>query len=217
MMRRDARGRFLRQQPTSQLDQAYHASRTAMLDCLHDGFVDAAGLRAMQTAMASTAPNRTAFGSDRYDELRGLLDEVEQLPVREPVFVRQPPVINHPPHAWHHTVPYPYRLGKWDGPWLFVLALFAGGFRSPCCGCSPRSSRSCVVWCGFRLNYHDLDILHRAFRRPARRQRPRPAMVNTMKTPVRVCAAAFRHPAGRGHHLLRDQKERQRHDYDLHR
>lgn len=46
---------------------------------------------------------------------------------REPVFVRHEPVINHPPEAWHHTVPYPYRF-KIDGPWLFVLALTAAGF-----------------------------------------------------------------------------------------
>ena len=55
---------------------------------------------------------------------------VEQLPVREPVFVRHPGVINHPPHAWHHHVPYPYRF-KIDGPWLFVFALFVGGFAFP--------------------------------------------------------------------------------------
>jgi hypothetical protein len=45
----------------------------------------------------------------------------------EPVFVKPPPVINHPPGAWHHVVPYPYRF-KIDGPWLFVLFLVAGGF-----------------------------------------------------------------------------------------
>ena len=46
----------------------------------------------------------------------------------EPVFVEQEPVINHPPEAWHYQVPYPYRLAKWDGAWLFVLLLAAGGF-----------------------------------------------------------------------------------------
>lgn len=47
--------------------------------------------------------------------------------VRRPkVFVRHPPVINHPPEKWHHTVPYPYRF-KIDGGWLFVLALAVGG------------------------------------------------------------------------------------------
>jgi hypothetical protein len=140
MMQRDARGRFLRQQGTAQLDQAYHASRQALRDCLNDGFVDAAGLHAMQTAMASTAPNKISFGADRFDELMGLLDEVEKLPVR------------HPPHAWHHTVPYPYTF-KWDGPWLFVLALFAGGFVYPALWVLAGfiALMRCVVWLSFRF------------------------------------------------------------------
>ena len=45
----------------------------------------------------------------------------------EPVFIEHPPVINHPPEKWHHQVPYPYRLAKWDGPWLFVLMLTCMG------------------------------------------------------------------------------------------
>jgi hypothetical protein len=44
----------------------------------------------------------------------------------EPVFVEHEPVINHPPEAWHHHVPYPYRF-KIDGGWLFIIALAAGG------------------------------------------------------------------------------------------
>jgi hypothetical protein len=43
----------------------------------------------------------------------------------EPVFVRHPPVINHPPEAWHHQVPYPYRF-KIDGGWIFIVLLAAG-------------------------------------------------------------------------------------------
>ena len=46
----------------------------------------------------------------------------------EPVFNAQEPVINHPPEAWRHSVPYPYQLARWDGPWIFVLFLVAGGF-----------------------------------------------------------------------------------------
>lgn len=50
---------------------------------------------------------------------------------REPVFVEQEPVISHEHRDemrhWNQ-VPYPYRLGKIDGAWLFVLFLFAGGF-----------------------------------------------------------------------------------------
>jgi hypothetical protein len=44
----------------------------------------------------------------------------------ESVFVKHPPVINHSREKWHHTVPYPYRF-KWDGPWIFVVMLAAGG------------------------------------------------------------------------------------------
>lgn len=44
----------------------------------------------------------------------------------QPVLVHHPPVINHPPEAWHHSVPYPYRF-KWDGGWIFIAMLAAGG------------------------------------------------------------------------------------------
>ena len=69
-----------------------------------------------------------------------------------PAFVEHVPVIHHPPEKWHHTVPYPYRF-KWDGPWLFVAFLFAGGFAF-----SPLwllagfiAFMRCVVWCSFRF------------------------------------------------------------------
>ena len=49
----------------------------------------------------------------------------------EPVFIEQEPVISHEHRnemrCWNR-VPYPYQLGKWDGPWIFVLFLVAGGF-----------------------------------------------------------------------------------------
>jgi hypothetical protein len=51
----------------------------------------------------------------------------KRAPRPEPVFVEHEPVVNHPPHAWHHHVPYPYQF-KWDGGWIFVLFLAAGGF-----------------------------------------------------------------------------------------
>jgi hypothetical protein len=70
----------------------------------------------------------------------------------EPVLVEHEPVVNHPLHAWHHTVPYPYRF-KWDGPWLFVLFLFAGGFAfSPLWLLAPFiACLRCLVWLCFRF------------------------------------------------------------------
>jgi hypothetical protein len=64
---------------------------------------------------------------------------------KQPIFVKHPPVINHPPEKWHHQVPYPYQF-KWDGPWLFVLFLFAGGFAF-----KPLwlvAAPSCAAWSG---------------------------------------------------------------------
>jgi hypothetical protein len=70
----------------------------------------------------------------------------------EPVFVRHPPVINHPPWKWHHRVPYPYTF-KIDGPWLFVLGLFVAGFFSPLFWMIAGfiTLMRCLVWCGFRF------------------------------------------------------------------
>ena len=49
----------------------------------------------------------------------------------EPVFIEQEPVISHEHRnemrRWNRA-PHPYQLGKWDGPWIFVLFLVAGGF-----------------------------------------------------------------------------------------
>ena len=45
---------------------------------------------------------------------------------RQKIFVQHPPVINHPPGAWHHQVPWPYKF-KIDGGWLFILGLAVGG------------------------------------------------------------------------------------------
>jgi hypothetical protein len=50
---------------------------------------------------------------------------------REPVIVRHPPILGEEHEEQmrpYRSVPYPYRLGKIDGAWLFVLFLFAGGF-----------------------------------------------------------------------------------------
>lgn len=44
----------------------------------------------------------------------------------EPVWVRHEPMLNKPPHAWHHQVPYPYSM-KLDGGWIFILLLTAMG------------------------------------------------------------------------------------------
>jgi hypothetical protein len=71
---------------------------------------------------------------------------------REKVFVRHPPVINHPPEAWHHTVPYPYRF-KIDGPWLFILGLAVGGLVfKPFLGLAIFIAlMRCLVWLCFRF------------------------------------------------------------------
>jgi len=72
---------------------------------------------------------------------------------REKVFVRHPPVINHPPEKWHHTVPYPYRF-KIDGAWLFVLFLAIWGLiASPLCLFIAGfiAVMRCLVWLCFRF------------------------------------------------------------------
>ena len=35
-------------------------------------------------------------------------------------------MLNHPPEAWHHSVPWPYQF-KMDGGWILVLLLAAMG------------------------------------------------------------------------------------------
>lgn len=64
------------------LDEVYRLSRDAMLDCLRSGIADPDGLLAMQKGMAAMEPHKQAFGPKRYDELRRLLDQIEQLPRR---------------------------------------------------------------------------------------------------------------------------------------
>ena len=143
-MQRDARGRFLKRQAQPALDRAYRDSRQALLDCLHDGCVDADDLRTMQAAMA---PNREALGADRYDELRGLLDEVETLRVCPASASDQSPAARvASPRA------YPYQF-KWDGVWLFVLFLFAGGFafKPLWVLAGIIAFMRCVVWLSFRF------------------------------------------------------------------
>ena len=70
----------------------------------------------------------------------------------EPVLIRHPPVINHPPHAWHHQVPYPYRF-KWDDGWIFIAFLAAGGFAFKPLWLLAGfiAFLRCVVWCSFRF------------------------------------------------------------------
>ena len=141
---------------TSQLDRAYRDARDAMRDCLNDGCVDSAGLAAMRAGLASMAPNQTAFGVQRYDELRALFEAVEQLPVREPVLVRQEPMFG-PEHARqmrpYRWVPYPYRLGKMDPAWLFVLFLAAGGFAFKPLWLLAGfiTFMRCLIWCAHRF------------------------------------------------------------------
>jgi hypothetical protein len=62
------------------------------------------------------------------------------------------PVIHHPPHAWHHRVPYPYQF-KWDGAWIFVLFLAAGGlaFKPLFVLAGFIALMRCVVWLCFRF------------------------------------------------------------------
>jgi hypothetical protein len=68
------------------------------------------------------------------------------------VFTRHPPVINHPPHAWHHQVPYPYRF-KWDDGWIFIAFLAAGGFAFKPLWLLAGfiAFLRCAVWCSFRF------------------------------------------------------------------
>ena len=82
----------------AQLDQAYRDSRDAMHECLRLGTVDPTGLREMQKGMATVATVKDALGHDRYDELRGLLTQVEQLPtMHEPMLVsHRVPFFNKP-------------------------------------------------------------------------------------------------------------------------
>ena len=140
---------------TRQMDHAYYCSRAALLDCLNEGFVDAEPLKAMQAAMARMAQDRRAFGLERYHELRALLDEVEKLPVCEPVFVRHEPMFGEEHHRRmqpYRQVPYPYQF-KWDGPWIFVLLLFAGGFAFPALWVIAGiiAFMRCLVWSSFRF------------------------------------------------------------------
>ena len=69
----------------------------------------------------------------------------------EPVILEQEPVVNHPPRAWHHQVPYPYQF-KWDGGWIFVALLFAGGFAFKPLWLLAGfiAFLRCLVWCSFR-------------------------------------------------------------------
>jgi hypothetical protein len=70
----------------------------------------------------------------------------------EPVFARQEPVIHHPPHAWHHQVPYPYRF-KWDGGWLFVLFTAGAGlvWKPLLVIAGFVAFLRCLVWLSFRF------------------------------------------------------------------
>ena len=92
------------------------------------------------------------FNLRRKDPGRELVpvDDVTGSP--EPVFVEQEPVINHPPEAWHYTVPWPYRF-KWDGGWLFVLFLVAGGFAFQPLWLLAGfiAVLRCLVWLSFRF------------------------------------------------------------------
>ena len=70
----------------------------------------------------------------------------------EPVFIEHEPVINHPPEAWHHQVPYPYRF-KMDGGWVFIAMLAAGGtvFSPLWLLAGFIAFLRCVVWLSYRF------------------------------------------------------------------
>jgi hypothetical protein len=81
----------------------------------------------------------------------------KRAPRPEPVFNEiEEPVISHEHRArtrqWN-SVPYPYRLNKWDGAWLFVLFLFAGGFafRPLWLLAGFIALMRCLVWLCFRF------------------------------------------------------------------
>jgi len=73
----------------------------------------------------------------------------------EPVFVEHEPVISHEHRnemrRWSR-MPYPYQLGKWDGPWIFVAFLFAGGFAFKPLWLLAGfiAAMRILVWCAFR-------------------------------------------------------------------
>jgi hypothetical protein len=89
------------------------------------------------------------------------------------VFVEHEPVISHEHRnemrRWNR-VPYPYRLGKMDGAWLFVLFLIAGGFAfSP-----PAVAAGFIIHAGSRVVFFQVAdddyILHGVSERPVWRQ-----------------------------------------------
>ena len=81
---------------------------------------------------------------------------------REPVFAEpEEPVISHEPMFGHEherqmrpyrSVPYPYRLGKMDPAWAFVLFLFVGGFVFPACWVIAMliAALRVLVFCAYR-------------------------------------------------------------------
>ena len=107
--------------PQEQAERAYHQAHAAMSNSLDEGYIDERGLQAMREGVANIGHVKDAFGADRYWVLRRLLAACEQLPrINEPALIQYEP-------AWHHHVPYPYQF-KLDAAWIFVLALFVGGF-----------------------------------------------------------------------------------------
>ena len=117
-----------------------------MHDTLRDGYVYDEDVQLMRQGMRATGRHRAAFGAERWDELNGLLKQVEALPRVSP------PIINHRPGAWHHHVPYPYQF-KWDGPWVFVACLVAFGFITPGLWLLAGfiAFMRGLIWCSFRF------------------------------------------------------------------
>jgi len=73
----------------------------------------------------------------------------------EPVFVEHEPMFGYEHERQmrpYRQIPYPYRLGKWDPAWLFVLFLAAGGvvFKPLWVIAGFIALMRCVVWCSFR-------------------------------------------------------------------
>jgi hypothetical protein len=69
------------------LDHAYHSTRNALRDVLDAGVLnDPRGLQQVRAGLDQISHHKEAFGIERYEELEGLMAQVQQLPIRQSVF-----------------------------------------------------------------------------------------------------------------------------------
>ena len=83
-------------------------------------------------------------------------DDEKMAKADEPMLVEHEPMFGREHQRrmkpWRQ-VPYPYQLGKWDGAWLFVLFLFAGGFAFKLLWLLAAfiTFLRVAIWCSFRF------------------------------------------------------------------